>query len=279
MNYTQTNTGWTYFKTDKDLREVLSKLLPITSAEKEKNAKAINLENKKYEVFLKYKPKAEYIQKVLDSETEKELEDVIQEIVLANFNVSSKEIIDWKKELEKSALDEMSRLINTAASFSPHFGDVHSAQDTIKPTENTREQEEPKDLASQKHNTVVGLVGQIFTPIDSFRIKYDPDRHLIKSQGVKETTGKITYEFDWEFIEAAAKRMAKNKDKYPPYNWKKSIDIEDIKQAINRHHIEVMKGNYKDGDDELGHIESYLCNSMMLWHQLKNYPQGLEIKK
>lgn len=88
--------------------------------------------------------------------------------------------------------------------------------------------------------------------------------------GIKETDGKLFYEFDWQFIEEIAKRMQANKgDKYPPYNWKKPIDIEELKQAINRHHIEVMKGNYKDEDEELGHVVSYACNAMMLWHQLK----------
>ena len=62
--------------------------------------------------------------------------------------------------------------------------------------------------------------------------------------------------------------MASNKGKYEPYNWKKLDNVEDLKQAINRHHIEVMKGNYKDGDELLGHVVSYACNSMMLWEQL-----------
>lgn len=88
-------------------------------------------------------------------------------------------------------------------------------------------------------------------------------------EGKKESDGKLYYELSWEFIEEMAKRMANNKsDKYPLYNWKKNIDVEDLKQAINRHHIEVMKGNYKDGDEVLGHIISYACNSMMLWEQL-----------
>ena len=88
-------------------------------------------------------------------------------------------------------------------------------------------------------------------------------------EGIKETKGKLYYELSWEFIEEMAKRMANNKsDKYPLYNWKKNIDIEDLKQAINRHHIEVMKGNYRDGSEILGHIVSYACNSMMLWEQL-----------
>lgn len=88
-------------------------------------------------------------------------------------------------------------------------------------------------------------------------------------RGIKETEGKLYYELSWEFIEEMAKRMANNKsNKYPLFNWKKNIDVEDLKQAINRHHIEVMKGNYKDGDELLGHVVSYACNSMMLWEQL-----------
>ena len=92
-----------------------------------------------------------------------------------------------------------------------------------------------------------------------------------ETEGIKETEGKLYYELSWEFIEEMAKRMSNNKsDKYPRFNWKKNIDVEDLKQAINRHHIEVMKGNYRDGEELLGHIVSYACNSMMLWEQLKS---------
>lgn len=90
-------------------------------------------------------------------------------------------------------------------------------------------------------------------------------------QGVKESKNKLHYEVSWEFIEEMAKRMANNKsDKYPLYNWKKTINVQELKDAINRHHIEVMKGNYRDEDEELGHVVSYACNAMMLWWQLAN---------
>lgn len=93
----------------------------------------------------------------------------------------------------------------------------------------------------------------------------------LENVGKKETEGKLHYELSWEFIEEMAKRMANNKsDKYPLYNWKKPLDIQSLKDAINRHHIEVMKGNYQDGDEILGHIVQYACNGMMLWEQLKN---------
>lgn len=90
------------------------------------------------------------------------------------------------------------------------------------------------------------------------------------NSGIKETEGKLNYEFDWHFIEAMAKRMQSNKGKYEPYNWKKPIDVESLKQALNRHHVEIMKGNYDD-TDELDHLTANACNLMMLWYQLKNY--------
>lgn len=96
----------------------------------------------------------------------------------------------------------------------------------------------------------------------------------IKIQGKKEVEGKLYYELSWEFIEEMAKRMANNKgDKYPLFNWKLPMGeegIEGLRQATNRHHIEVMKGNYADGDEPFGHLLAYACNSMMLWEQLKN---------
>lgn len=48
------------------------------------------------------------------------------------------------------------------------------------------------------------------------------------------------------------------------------MDIEKLIQAQNRHHVEVMKGNFDDGKEILGHLTAYACNSMMLYWQLKN---------
>lgn len=87
--------------------------------------------------------------------------------------------------------------------------------------------------------------------------------------GVKETEGKLDYELDWEFIEQIASRMAQNKDKYKPYNWKKPLDVEKLKQSLFRHVIEVMKNNYKDDERTFGHLESIALNAMMINFQLK----------
>lgn len=96
-----------------------------------------------------------------------------------------------------------------------------------------------------------------------------------EEQGIKDNKDKLFYELDFRFIQAMARRMAENKSgKYPKWNWKKSIDIEELKQATFRHLIEVMEGNYDDEGKAFDHIVALSCNAMMLWHRLKVERQG-----
>ena len=88
-------------------------------------------------------------------------------------------------------------------------------------------------------------------------------------QGYKESNEKLEYELDWDFIKQVAERMSTNKGKYSAYNWKKSIDIEKLKQSLFRHVIEVMNGNYQDEEREYGHLEALVCNAMFINYQLK----------
>lgn len=87
--------------------------------------------------------------------------------------------------------------------------------------------------------------------------------------GVKETTGKLNYELDFGFITQIAQRMSKNKDKYPPYNWQKLHDIEELKQALFRHVLAVMEGTYEDDGREFGHLEAIALNAMFLNYHAK----------
>lgn len=87
--------------------------------------------------------------------------------------------------------------------------------------------------------------------------------------GKKESNNKLNYELDWDFITAMAERISSNKHKYAPYNWKKPIDIEEIKQALFRHTIEVMKGNFEDDKRVLGHLEAIAVNTMIINYHLK----------
>lgn len=91
-----------------------------------------------------------------------------------------------------------------------------------------------------------------------------------KSQdGIKEVNNKLNYELDWNFIEAMAKRMSKNKNKYPPYNWKRKMDIESLKQALFRHVIKVMNGDYND-EGTNDHFEAIALNAMFIKYQLEH---------
>ena len=85
----------------------------------------------------------------------------------------------------------------------------------------------------------------------------------------KETEGKLFYELDFEFITQMAERMASNKGKYEPYNWQKLDNIDDLKQSLFRHVLEVMNGNYKDDNREFGHLEAVAINAMFINYQLK----------
>lgn len=85
----------------------------------------------------------------------------------------------------------------------------------------------------------------------------------------KESDWKLSYELDWYFIEAMAKRMSQNKWKYPPYNRQKPMDIEELKQALFRHTIEVMNWNYTDIEDN-DHLQAIALNAMFIYYQLTN---------
>jgi hypothetical protein len=94
------------------------------------------------------------------------------------------------------------------------------------------------------------------------------DEQINVKQGVKESDGKLDYELDWTFITLMAEVMSKNKGKYPPYNWKKSMDIEKLKQALLRHTIAVMNGEYNDDGIQLGHLASIALNAMFIRYQI-----------
>jgi len=109
--------------------------------------------------------------------------------------------------------------------------------------------------------------------IDNF--KNEPIRHYkFPVQGKKECKDKLNYELDWGFIKQMAERMATNKGKYDPYNWKKPIDLESLKQALFRHTIEIMEDNFEDDGRVLGHLEAVAINAMLI-----NFQKNLQDKK
>lgn len=93
----------------------------------------------------------------------------------------------------------------------------------------------------------------------------------LTEKAYKETANKLNYELDFNFITQLAERMAQNKHKYEPYNWQKLDNIEDLKQALFRHVLEVMKGNYEDDKRLFGHLESIALNCMFINYQLNKH--------
>lgn len=92
----------------------------------------------------------------------------------------------------------------------------------------------------------------------------------ISFTGTKQSEGKLNYELDFAFITQLAERMAQNKGKYEPYNWKKPIPVEGLKQALFRHVMDYMTNdNTLDDGREYGHLESIALNVMMINYQLK----------
>ena len=115
---------------------------------------------------------------------------------------------------------------------------------------------------------------------DNFKLKEEPIRFYssisnwskeleINDRAYKETEGKLFYELDFDFITKIAERMASNKGKYEPYNWQKLDNVEELKQALFRHTLEVMKGNLEDDGRDFGHLEAIACDVMMIYYQLK----------
>ena len=116
---------------------------------------------------------------------------------------------------------------------------------------------------------------------NTFKLKEEPitlnefisdnwaEKLKINDTAYKETEGKLFYELDFDFITKIAERMASNKGKYEPYNWQKLDNVEELKQALFRHVLEVMKGNLEDDGRDFGHLEAIACDVMMIYYQLK----------
>ena len=95
---------------------------------------------------------------------------------------------------------------------------------------------------------------------------------LDDNTGIKDNNQKISYqEIDFNFIDLMAASMTKNKDKYPPFNWHKTINKMDLVDAILRHTRKVKQPIEGDVETVEEHLVNIACNSMMLWYQYRYY--------
>jgi hypothetical protein len=87
-------------------------------------------------------------------------------------------------------------------------------------------------------------------------------------EGIKEKEEKLIYDIDFGYVKGMAERMQLNRGKYLVGNWQKEIQVEDLKQAMFRHIIEIMMNNYHD-EQSYGHLFAVGCNAFMILEQLK----------
>ena len=119
------------------------------------------------------------------------------------------------------------------------------------------------DLGDISVKNDYGVLIKFSSLLGDFKLKEEAET------AYKEREGKLHYELDFDFITQIAERMASNKGKYKPYNWQKLDNIEDLKQSLFRHVLEVMKGNFEDDNREFGHLEAVAINAMFVNYQLK----------
>jgi hypothetical protein len=62
--------------------------------------------------------------------------------------------------------------------------------------------------------------------------------------------------------------------KYTPYNWKKGMSWTSVINSLERHLIEIKKGNDYDEETGLLHSAHIMCNASFLTEYYKIYPQG-----
>lgn len=98
-------------------------------------------------------------------------------------------------------------------------------------------------------------------------LKYDSKENI----GVKETENKVNYgELDWDYIDNMSLRMSKNLDKYPPKNWQKKMEIQELAKSAIRHARKILQEIDNDEETLQQHATALGCNGMMINYQLKN---------
>lgn len=75
---------------------------------------------------------------------------------------------------------------------------------------------------------------------------------------------------DIEWYEDTCKVLTFGAKKYSKDNWKKCTEIERYINALERHLIEVKKGNFTDSESGYSHLAHISCNAMFLHYFTRN---------
>ncbi len=95
-----------------------------------------------------------------------------------------------------------------------------------------------------------------------------PFKPIDQEVGLKQSEGKLmVQELYWPFIEQMARVMTINKEKYPPKNYLKPMDKEELLAAAQRHTIAIWNGEKIDPTDGQLHSAKVATNMMMYYAQ------------
>lgn len=113
-----------------------------------------------------------------------------------------------------------------------------------------------------------------FVGEDLFKMSSDNIEPVLQ-QGLKQSEGKLmVQELYWPFIEQMARVMTINKEKYPPKNYMKPMDKEELLAAAQRHQLSIWLGEEIDPTDGQPHAVKVATNMMMYYCQCKLYPDA-----
>lgn len=93
-----------------------------------------------------------------------------------------------------------------------------------------------------------------------------------KDVGKKYDNGKAEWNLlYYPFLESVIRVMKLGKGRYGFENWKKPFDKTRLRNALMRHAVADMKGEYIDKDSGEPHISHIVCNAMFIYfHELKD---------
>ena len=188
-----------------------------------------------------------------------------EELTLENVQVDCRELTEEQiKEMADVCIAKGYDYWNNSESGSLQLGFAHTYfQITEKREIIVDSEEENKQIITYEKFMY------LFGKEENFKRLVEVLNEELTEEAYKETRNKLNYELDFNFITQLAERMAQNKHKYEPYNWQKLDNIAELKQALFRHVLEVMNGNYEDDNRLFGHLESIALNAMFINYQLK----------
>jgi hypothetical protein len=85
--------------------------------------------------------------------------------------------------------------------------------------------------------------------------------------GLKEIKGKLEWSLlDYEAMEEVIRVLEKGAVKYGADNYKKGLNRYQVLDAMQRHLVELMKGNEEDEETFYHHAAHIICNAMFYLH-------------